>query len=120
MVVTPLVGDGISEDGSPKKYQLSLKSFEGGDCATNSENCVFWPHQVAKSKCTGDFGFVNISGQNKHKDIVCRLKCLKKEFDTMEDCETTCPLKCMTVDEKIKCQLDPVTASQEEEKEKES
>jgi len=58
--------------------------------------------------------FVDIPGSNKHKDLVCRMKCVKEEFASMEECEETCPLKCMTVNEKIKCQQDMSKPKEEE------
>lgn len=43
------------------------------------------------------------------------MKCLKMEYLSMEECEETCPLKCQTISDKIKCQVDPNQAAKDKE-----
>jgi hypothetical protein len=68
--------DGALGGDETRKISLSKNSFEGGDCMRESENCLFWPYEVSKANCSGTNILFEIPGNNPHKDLVCRTKCI--------------------------------------------
>lgn len=112
--VQPQLDGGAGGDEGPRKIALSKNSFEGGDCMKESENCIFWPYEVSKANCSGNNMLLDIPGDNPHKDLVCRLKCIATVFEKMEDCEDSCPLKCLKIKDEIKCMQDPNKPQKEE------
>lgn len=76
------------------KKEVAKNTYEEGDCLSNTMNCVFSENQLKDIKCSGVL--VKISAKASNKNLACKYKCMKKVFDSKEECADQCPetLKC--------------------------
>lgn len=76
------------------RKEVYNNTFVGGDCMTNTKNCVFNEAQLNGIKCDGVF--VKIGAKATAKESACMFKCVDTSFATLEECNAQLPetLKC--------------------------